>query len=1291
MLGDELQLGLGIQFDSSTLKQLDQILTYVKQIQKKFENWENSTKKPKQNFIDVNAELSKMNLQTAKVTKSIENISKHGKKITQTFQQANGQIVQITRSADGTITRLKTINKTTDNLASSIGNAASKMFLWSSAGFLLFNTIRSIQDGFKTLVSVESEIVNIRKVLPDDADFAPFAKGAQIISQQFGVSLTDTLKAMQSWSRQFKDTNSIIQLTNASMLAAAVTDITLESSYKALSSIIKQFNMDVADSNHVVSTFNELSNNMRVTAEDLAQGLAKTGSAAKLMGVGFDRAAGLIGTLVESTSMSGSQAGTVLSRMFSRIHTDSAISALKEININAFQPMSKTLDELGLRWNNLTKSQQENIAKSLGGMHHYQKLLALFSNYNRVIEATIMSYDSMGSAEKEMQLAMSTYQKKLEQLKAAFQSLAVNMGNNMLPIFKNIIDGFRILITYHDGIIPKLALVAAGIWGLVTAFKALAAVQTITMTGWLGIGAILVTGAAYLVGMSNSSKQATDSLTQLNNSMNIVNTSMTNLSKASERVRQVEYLSEVHEKLNTKLKNIDKSSKDYIDTLNLYKRVQNQINNLGNQYGVKLDKGKSRYEAERDQVSQLIIKLKELEAQKQRMYEKDLQRQIKQNQQVVNSLNQKTYGSSGSDFFDLKNYYYKAWQNMDQEQIKRGRSMTERWIQFNPNFDRDKIHQEVSSFRGDPTGWFKSMSAAYSQAQKNLLDLGIEKTKNDLKGLDLAEMEDWGDPGEKLKDKIQPIFTSLTSETLTSIEKIGRSWQNQINAVLSPDEKLKDDRATYVLKGQDSLLSQSSDINNKMRADLLKPFEDIDKAAKSLKDTLSNIDTQRAKLKATGEYSPQAEVGLQRNIGKAYDDYQIKLQEQYKSLARLGIELDTSSEGFKYLTEEMNKLEEAMKEANDKANAQNDLIKQYNVITGTLDSVADVLDKFGGSVERAAATALRSFSKMTTMIDGKISFDWKNMSKEDQGAMVGGLVGMFGKALGMDDTKSNYTAQGSQMGFQVGGPVGAVFGALIGLAAGSSASRKQFDKAYRAEQLQNYLNKMSGMSYGELNASKSELQTKLAEAKQRNKEILENDDSIVAMGVFDSEYTGTHKINSMGDLIKATQERIKEVMKTLSEGLRSSVNEAFTEGISYMDFVKNLNKSVYESVKDGLIQAFVSSATMKPLYDNLSKLMLEATADGVLSAVEISGIQSASGDIASKLQPLYQALSGLGDSFNIGGSSGSEQSYQAGSSVPIVYNNYITIQSMAFAGNEDEAREFALLLNRYVIAEQGRG
>lgn len=115
-MSDDLKLGLSIVLDDKYLNEFNKIMNTVRQMQKQLESaLTDPITKIRQPTVNLNSEFDKLNL---KAKQAFKTVNIFGKSITQHFQQANGQIIQVTRNTDGTITRLKTINNSTNSIAS---------------------------------------------------------------------------------------------------------------------------------------------------------------------------------------------------------------------------------------------------------------------------------------------------------------------------------------------------------------------------------------------------------------------------------------------------------------------------------------------------------------------------------------------------------------------------------------------------------------------------------------------------------------------------------------------------------------------------------------------------------------------------------------------------------------------------------------------------------------------------------------------------------------------------------------------------------------------------------------------------------------------------------------------------------------------------------------------------------------------------------------------------------------------------------------------------------------------
>jgi TP901 family phage tail tape measure protein len=1226
-LAADLQLGMSLNFNIQSLQQLDNITKKVKEINQSVKQASTVINQYATTTQSVNKQVGELSNTYGKLVKTVREGEVHTKKWTATYRDSEGVITQVSNKLNqhGEILKRTTKEVKTygDSFSDVIGRNLSKMLSWGLAAGILYGGLRKLTEGFQTLTEFDVNRVNILKVLDKNVDFTPFERGAKIISQQYGVAVKDVTTAMQTWARQVKDTNAVIMLTNASMKAVAVTDITLESSFKSLSAIMSQFKLEVADSFHIVDSFNELSNNMRTTAEDVAQGLAKTGSAAKLMGIDFDRAAAMVATMVEVTGTTGSQAGTILNRMFSRIHAEETVKTLKELSINAFQPLKTTLDQIGLSWNKYSKSEQEAIAKSLGGMHHWNKVMSLFNNYDRVIEATLMSYNSLGSANKEIELSLSTFNKKVEQLNASFQALVISGGNNLMPTLKAIIDGFRSLITMGDSIIPKLAAVAVAVYGVRTALLMLNNSTKVTSGGILAVITILTTLTAALIGFQ-SSAQFVD---RVNNSIAKMGVE---LSDAEEKIRHLGYLGDIYDKLSNKINTLDKNSKEYISTNKLLEIATRQVNEMSKQYNVTVqNSGNVRTNIQR-QIQQLITKIKE--------EEKEITKSTIKN--IDNSI----------EIIDAE--------------IKK----TEILLRLSRN--RMEQYQKETSLLGkmkffmlmvfDPNLW-KFFSESVMKAQgKNI----IEKMSNALKGLwDTINLEfDPVGATKKFEDKLNELKNDRNQlvrnrEKLKLGDLLGGFEEDS-----EFDEPKDETLAEKIQKIKDTLANELTAINNQATAyrNLGIQYDAVAAKVDAYNNAMSGLSKLAPNDNALFEWAKQLASLKPQEIMNQLATKMAGIQEQFAA----------SGDKAQFYKEQINAIEFAIK-----AIASVDGKSPFlETLRQQLQDVLKLVEGKGGKLpDSVASQRNKSFWDGMENPLNTVATAMANFNTESQAvALTLKFVSIMMTQMAAGATAATAAVAALQavatMGISllVTGILGAIFGGSKSKQPRYKEEKYEAHTAYIQRQRQN---------------------ARLVELAQLNQ--FQNAGFDIAL--INGELVNvSNRIRELTNSIKKSIDEWNKALGISINDIASNLENAF-QADNYMSFLNDWNQNLYETTRTALIRGFLAQGAMQQLYKNLSNTIGIAVLDGTLSAEEISAIRGAGNAVAQKMQVLYQALGLLDGAFpGANQNSGGGQSYSAGSSVPLTINNYISINTSAFMGDEDDAREFALLMRDYIVSEEQR-
>lgn len=221
---------------------------------------------------------------------------------------------------------------------------------------------------------------------------------------------------------------------------------------------MKAFNLTAEDSKHIIDAVNEVSNNYAVSSSDLARNIGNASAAMAAGGNTMEQTLGMMTAMTEITR-SGSKASRGLVTIQSRYNQilDESSSTGKKLTdfytqhgiqlkdeTGQLRSMYDVLGDLSSKWGGLTDDEKKYFALIQGGATQTQNLMALMSNFGTAIDATKTAMESSGSAAQENAAAMESLQKKIENLKAAWENFAT--GTATKEFLSGIIDaGTRLL------------------------------------------------------------------------------------------------------------------------------------------------------------------------------------------------------------------------------------------------------------------------------------------------------------------------------------------------------------------------------------------------------------------------------------------------------------------------------------------------------------------------------------------------------------------------------------------------------------------------------------------------------------------------------------------------------------------------------------------------------------------------------------------------------------------------------------------------------------------------------
>lgn len=209
-----------------------------------------------------------------------------------------------------------------------------------------------------------------------------------------------------------------------------------------------KLNGDIEQLSTILDGFNELSNRTATTVNDLAEGMTVSASVFAQAGLSAKDYSALVGTAQAKTQESGKVVArgmrTILMNIRQIKGTDletgeiidenslaKAESTLEDVGIDIRETVNgvselrnpmQILQDLADKWENLSSVQQSAIQEALANKRQSNIFTALMENFNDVKKASQIYDESAGSAMRENEYYLDSWNAKLEMLKANWTS-----------------------------------------------------------------------------------------------------------------------------------------------------------------------------------------------------------------------------------------------------------------------------------------------------------------------------------------------------------------------------------------------------------------------------------------------------------------------------------------------------------------------------------------------------------------------------------------------------------------------------------------------------------------------------------------------------------------------------------------------------------------------------------------------------------------------------------------------------------------------------------------------------
>lgn len=411
------------------------------------------------NVSKFNQELNKSNLDIKKV---YDNLSKAGPKGAATFNSLASSLLQVNEE-------LRESKTLFDEMVQTFTNTVK----WNIASSLVNNLSGRLQSAISYVENLDTSLNDIRIVTGYAADeMDKFAVKANNAAGALGKSTLDYTKAALTYYQQGLSDEEVQARTEVTLKTANVTGQGTADTAEQLTAVWNGYEVAAEDTELYVDKLAAVGAATASDLQELSEGMSKVASLANSMGVDIDQLNAILATTVSVTRQDASSIGNAYKTVFSRIAdikagTDEAEVSLGEYsgrmaevgisvldNVGELRDMGEVMEEVGDKWQDLTREQQVYLAQTMAGTRQANNLVALFNNWDMYKDALETSKNATGTLQEQQDIYMESTAAHLKQLTNAWDKLySAALDSDTINA---VVDGLTVIVDLAGSFIENL-------------------------------------------------------------------------------------------------------------------------------------------------------------------------------------------------------------------------------------------------------------------------------------------------------------------------------------------------------------------------------------------------------------------------------------------------------------------------------------------------------------------------------------------------------------------------------------------------------------------------------------------------------------------------------------------------------------------------------------------------------------------------------------------------------------------------------------------------------------------
>ena len=406
---------------------------------------------------------------------------------------------------------MKRVSALVDNMAKSL----KQTLQWQISSSVIHGFTGALSSAYGYAQDLNRSLNDIRIVTGQNADFMErYAASANKAAKALSATTNEYAKASLIFYQQGLDDKAVAERTAAAIKMANVTGETASDISSYMTAIWNNFDDGTKSLEYYADAITALGAATASSTEEIAGGMQQFASVAETVGLSYEYAASALATVVSATRQSEETVGTSFKTIFARLSSlqlgetlDDGTNltkysqALANVGINIkdsqgeLKSMDQILDELGAKWNNISREQQNALAYTVAGTRQYNNFISLLDNYKEFKVNVDMAIDSEGTLNKQQEIYAESWEAAADRARAAAETIYEKLLDDdffidMLNGLEKFLSGFDKFIDSIGGLPGVLSLVST-LMLRIFSVQAQETVRNMTLTlkDFVGMGA----------------------------------------------------------------------------------------------------------------------------------------------------------------------------------------------------------------------------------------------------------------------------------------------------------------------------------------------------------------------------------------------------------------------------------------------------------------------------------------------------------------------------------------------------------------------------------------------------------------------------------------------------------------------------------------------------------------------------------------------------------------------------------------------------------------------------------